>query len=112
LVARFNGVEEVGGSNPLAPTLVVVNATTPRVKSACINLSSGWCRHFFVALNPTGEFINIRSGLWTWAEWKLQIPHIIRGNVPAPSYHKRVIPFTQDEIKHLLDAATYSVNDF
>jgi integrase len=54
----------------------------------------------------------ILSSLWTWAEWELQIPHIIRGIIPAPSYRKRaIVPFTQDEIKHLLDAA-YSVNDF
>jgi site-specific recombinase XerD len=45
----------------------------------------------------------ILSSLWSWAEWELQIPHIIRGNIPAPSYRKRaIIPFTQDEIKRLL----------
>lgn len=51
----------------------------------------------------------ILSSLWTWAEWELQIPHIIRGTIPAPSYRKRaIIPFTQDEIKRLLDVSAYN----
>jgi hypothetical protein len=33
----------------------------------------------------------ILSSLWTWAEWELQIPHIIRGNIPAPGYRKWAI---------------------
>lgn len=49
------------------------------------------------------------SSLWTWAEKELNLPHIVRGKVEQPTFTKRVIePFTEDEIKRLVDAAEYS----
>jgi integrase/recombinase XerD len=45
------------------------------------------------------------SGLWTWAENELGTPHIIRGKVAAPEFTKKTIePFTQAEIRALIDA--------
>lgn len=49
------------------------------------------------------------SSLWTWAEKEFGIAHIIRGKVDQPTYTKRVIePFTDDEIRRLVDAAEFT----
>lgn len=49
----------------------------------------------------------VLSSFWTWAELEIKIPHIIRGRVPAPTFRSRtIVPFTQDEIKRLINAAT------
>lgn len=45
------------------------------------------------------------SSLWTWAARELGIPHIIRGNIPAPAYSdKRIDPLTQAEVRALVAA--------
>lgn len=50
----------------------------------------------------------ILSSFWSWVERELSLPHIIRGRVPAPNYpDTEVQPYTQDEVKQLLEAAGY-----
>lgn len=50
----------------------------------------------------------ILSSFWTWAEKILGMPHVIRGQIPAPEYTARAIePFTEAEIQRLLKAAEY-----
>ncbi|GAB4514068.1 MAG: site-specific tyrosine recombinase XerD [Anaerolineae bacterium] len=49
------------------------------------------------------------SSFWTWLERYADMPHIIRGKVEAPRYHRpQIVPFTPDEIRALLDACEYS----
>ncbi|MCL4862082.1 MAG: phage integrase N-terminal SAM-like domain-containing protein [Caldilineaceae bacterium] len=49
------------------------------------------------------------SSLWTWAESELGIPHIIRGWVSQPKFTGKVVtPFTQEEIKRLIDAVEHT----
>jgi integrase/recombinase XerD len=50
----------------------------------------------------------ILSSLWTWAEKEHGLPHVIRERIKAPKYPKRIIePFTQDEVRRLIEAAEY-----
>lgn len=43
------------------------------------------------------------SSLWTWAETKLQIPHVLRKQIKAPAYKKRKPnPFTVADLRVLL----------
>lgn len=51
------------------------------------------------------------SSLWTWANHELSIPHIIRGQIPMPTFAKpAIVPYTEDEIKSLLRAAEWTSN--
>lgn len=51
------------------------------------------------------------SALWTWANKELSIPHIIRGQIPMPTFAKpSIIPFTEDEIKAMIRAAEWTSN--
>jgi integrase/recombinase XerD len=48
------------------------------------------------------------SGLWTWAEINLEIPHIIRGKVKSPEFTQlKIMPFDVDDIRALIKAAEY-----
>ncbi|MCD6291381.1 MAG: tyrosine-type recombinase/integrase [Anaerolineae bacterium] len=48
------------------------------------------------------------SSLWTWAERNLGVPHIIRGRVECPKYHRpQITPFTPEEVHALLEACDY-----
>lgn len=50
------------------------------------------------------------SSLSSWAETEYDLPHIIRGKVKRPRYQPAAIePFELEEIKLLVDAATYTV---
>ena len=45
------------------------------------------------------------SSLWTWAARELDIPHIIRGKIGAPTYTQKTIdPLTADDIRALVTA--------
>jgi len=44
------------------------------------------------------------SSFWTWAERNLEVPHIIRGRVECPRYHRpQIVPFTPEEVRALLE---------
>lgn len=50
------------------------------------------------------------SSLWSWAEREHDARHIIRGKVKRPRYQSQAIePLELDEIRALIDAATYTV---
>jgi len=49
------------------------------------------------------------SSFWTWAERNLGIPHIVRGRVECPRYHRpQIVPFTPEEVRALLEACDYN----
>jgi len=49
------------------------------------------------------------SSFWTWLERHAGVPHIIRHKVRSPRYHRpQITPFTQDEIRALLDACAHT----
>ena len=49
------------------------------------------------------------SSLWTWASAELGGPHVIRGRVPRPQFaREQPEPYTEAEIRHLLDACEYT----
>lgn len=48
----------------------------------------------------------VLSSFWTWAEEDLSVPHIIRNKVYPPEFHiPPVNPYTQDDLKRLLESA-------
>lgn len=48
------------------------------------------------------------SGFWTWAENELEVKHIIRNRVAAPTYTEtEVDPFSEDEVKRFLVATEH-----
>ena len=50
------------------------------------------------------------SSLWSWVEAEHNLPHIIRDRVKRPRYQTAAIePLELDEIRALIDAATYTV---
>lgn len=49
------------------------------------------------------------SSLWTWAETKLELPHIIRGHVACPKVKRhQPAPYTELEIKAMVRATAYN----
>jgi integrase/recombinase XerD len=49
------------------------------------------------------------SSLWTWAEIELEMAHVIRNRVSRPRFADNIPdPFTQEEIKVLVKAATHT----
>ena len=69
-------------------------------------------RKFFLALRDDGlspKSINnawiALSGLWTWAENELEIPHIIRKKIARPKFNRPVIePYSRTDIGAMLNA--------
>lgn len=49
------------------------------------------------------------SSLWTWAEMKLKIPHIIHRHIKPPKVHNdHPKPYTRDEVEAMLRACKYN----
>ena len=49
------------------------------------------------------------SSLWTWAESKLTIPHILRGHVACPKVPKhQPQPYTKEDVERMLRACRYN----
>ena len=50
----------------------------------------------------------ICSALWTFAESEFKLPHVVK-SVERPDYNKKeIIPYTQDEIKAIMDSAEWA----
>lgn len=81
------------------------------------SITTATIRRFLVSLieqrnyskRSTCDVWTALSSLFTWSQAELGIAHPIRGKIKMPTYPKAVIePFTQDEIKRLIEAARYS----